>query len=51
MIKTKPIAFYRVDIYTDQTLRYWFKTEYYPAIDTTSIYYKRFIYNINKKGT
>jgi hypothetical protein len=50
MIKTKPIASYRVDIHTDQTLRYWFETEYRPAIDITGIYYKRFIYNIDKKG-
>jgi hypothetical protein len=49
MIKTKLIASYRVDIYTDQTLRYWFETEYRPTIDTIGIYYKRFIYNINKK--
>jgi hypothetical protein len=51
MIKTKPIASYRVDIHTDQTLRYWFETEYRPAIDTTSIYYRRFIYNMDKKRT
>jgi hypothetical protein len=50
MIKTKPITSYRVDIYTDQTLRYWFETEYCPAIDATGIYYRRFIYNIDKKG-
>jgi hypothetical protein len=51
MIKTKLIVSYRVDIYTNQTLRYWFETEYYPIINTTSIYYRRFIYNINKKKT
>jgi hypothetical protein len=50
MIKTKLIASYRVDIYTDQTLRYWFETEYCPAIDTTGIHYRRFIYNMDKKG-
>jgi hypothetical protein len=49
MIKTKPIVSYRVDIYTDQTLCYWFETEYRPAIDTIGIYCRRFIYNIDKK--
>jgi hypothetical protein len=49
VLPTKPIVSYQVDIYTDQTLCYWFETEYCPAINTTSIYYKRFIYNINKK--
>jgi hypothetical protein len=51
MIKTKLITSHRVDIYTDQTLRYWFETEYRPTIDIIGIYYKRFIHNIDKKRT
>jgi hypothetical protein len=38
-------------MYTDQTFCYLFETEYRPAIDTIGIYYRRFIYNINKKKT
>jgi hypothetical protein len=37
MIKTKPITSYRVDIYTKQTFRDWFETEYYPTLKTISI--------------
>jgi hypothetical protein len=49
MIKIKPIASYRVDIYTKQTLRDWFETEYRPTLEATGIQYGKFIYNIDEK--
>jgi hypothetical protein len=50
MIKTKPIASYRIDIYTKQNLCDWFKKEYKLVLEFTSIRYKNHIHNINKKG-
>ena len=50
MIKTTPIASYRIDIYTKQHLREWFKTEYALALAAIGVYYRTNIYNINKKG-
>jgi plasmid replication initiation protein len=50
MIKTKPIASHRVDIYTEKTLHDWFETEYRPVLETTGIRYRRNIYNMDEKG-
>ena len=49
-IKTKPIASHRVNIYTKQSLRDWFKNKYRLALEFISVYYRNRIYNINKKG-
>ena len=49
-IKTKPIASHRVNIYTKQSLRDWFKNKYRLALEFISVCYKNRIYNINKKG-
>ena len=49
-IKTKLIASYRVDIYTEQSLCNQFKNKYRPALEFISVYYRNRIYNINKKG-
>jgi len=48
-IKTKPIASYRVDIHTEQSLCDWFKNKYRPALEFTSVYHGNRIYNIDKK--
>jgi hypothetical protein len=50
MIKTKPIASYRVDIYTEDQLRKWFKDEYRPVLKAIGIKYAIYIYNMDKKG-
>lgn len=49
-IKIKPIASYRVDIYTEKDLRRWFETEYKPALEVTKIKSGRYIYNMDEKG-
>ena len=49
IIKTKPIASYRVDIHTEQSLCDWFKNKYRPALEFTSVYHGNRIYNIDKK--
>jgi hypothetical protein len=49
MMKTKLIASYRVDIYTEQNLRDWFKKEYKLVLEFTGIRYGNRIYNINEK--
>jgi hypothetical protein len=49
-IKTKPITSYRIDIYTEKTLRDWFETEYRPILEITGIRYRRNIYNMDEKG-
>ena len=49
-IKTKPIASYYVDIHTEQSLRDWFKNEYRPALEFTSVCHGNRIHNIDKKG-
>jgi hypothetical protein len=50
MIKTKPIASHRIDLYTEQSLRNWFETEYRPVLEETGIYHRDRIYNINEKS-
>jgi hypothetical protein len=46
----KPIASYRVDMHTKQSLREWFEKEYKPALEFTSVRTGRRIHNINEKG-
>jgi hypothetical protein len=41
---------YRVNIYTKQDLRDWFKKKYKPALKFIEVRSKKYIYNINKKG-
>jgi hypothetical protein len=50
MIKTKPIISHRINIHTKKTLYNWFEKEYRPALKFTGVKYKKYIYNINKKG-
>ena len=50
MIKTKPIASYCVDIYTEKDLYDWFENEYRPALEYTGIRSRKYIYNIDEKG-
>jgi hypothetical protein len=51
IIKTKPIASYRVDIYTEKSLRDWFENEYEPALEFIGICHRDRIYNMDKKRT
>jgi hypothetical protein len=50
-IKTKPIARHRVGMHTEQTLREWFETEYRPALEATGVRHKKYIHDIDEKGT
>ena len=49
-IKTKPITSHRVDMYTKENLRDWFKKEYRQALEFTGIKSGKYIYNIDEKG-
>ena len=50
MIKTKPIASHRIDLYIEQSLRDWFETKYRPALEETGICHGDRIYNMDEKG-
>jgi hypothetical protein len=50
MIKTKPIASHRIDLYTEQSLCDWFETEYRPVLEETGICYRDRIHNMDEKG-
>jgi hypothetical protein len=49
-IQTKPIASYRVNIYTEKSLRTWFENEYRPVLEFTGICYGNRIHNMDEKG-
>jgi hypothetical protein len=50
MIKTKPIASYRVDIHTQDELQEWFKTKYRLVLEFTGITKAKYIHNMDEKG-